>query len=137
MSKAIGMAKPPRSHQKLIFDMCVHINSNVDEDEFLALPEPNLLDGDMYSKQPDVLVMNMETEENAVAIEIEQKAGIKACIEKAKKYIADFQVKEAFVIEYKPEGFVNYSIKRIFHITEQGSVLENSYCETIDTDLNI
>lgn len=124
MHDSIGIAKPPKNHQKLILDLCVFFNDKKTECDHLALPEPNLMDGDQYSKQPDVLVFDRKTELNLVAIELEQKAGISATINKAMKYVDEDQVQEAFVIEYRPHGLIGYEINNIYRISR--NVFENN-----------
>lgn len=60
----IGMAKPPKGHQKLILDLCTFINGDESNFNHLALPEPNINDSDQFSKQPDVLVLDQDEEIN-------------------------------------------------------------------------
>jgi hypothetical protein len=133
MNNSIGMAKPPKSHQHLILNLCNFINDNVD-DNFLALPESNLAEGDQFSKIPDVLVFDKEECTNAVAIEIEQKANIKATIKKVQQYIIDLSVTEGFVVQYKPVGDVDYHIEKWYKVTGF-EVLENdTFSELLDID---
>ena len=116
----IGMAKPPKGHQALIYELCSFINGEDTDFDHYALPEPNLQDGDQNSKQPDVLVVDREEMENLVAIELEQKPGIKNTIKKVQEYIDGELVKEAFVIQYIPVGFTGYEVKKIYRIDSNG-----------------
>lgn len=130
----IGMAKPPKGHQALIYELCAFINNEETPFDHYAIPEANLQDGDPNSKQPDVLVLDREERENLIAIEVEQKPGIKNTLKKAKEYVDNELVLEAFVFQYSPSGFLGYEVEKIYRVSKSGTHEDETESELLDID---
>ena len=129
---SIGMAKPPKSHQKLIADLLFFLNDEL-LDNYFPLPEANINDSDQFSNVPDILVVD-DDEMNVFAIEIEQKTNIKTAIRRMQSYLAANDISEGFAIQYKPQGFINYSIEKWFRVTPNEIEENETYSNTLEID---
>ncbi len=131
----IGMAKPPKGHQRLIGDICSFINNELDN-EYLALPEANISDADHQSAIPDVLVVNIETEENVLFIELERKDGVRAAIKKMQTRMEESSFIECFIVQYMPVGFVGYAIQKWYKVTPLEAIENDTFSELLDIDFD-
>jgi hypothetical protein len=133
---SIGMAKPPKGHQRLIWDICSFINNEVFSIEYLALPEANISDADHQSAIPDVLVVNTEAEENILFIELERKDGVRAAIKKMQQRMQETGFTECFIVQYLPVGFVGYKIQKWYKVTPLEAIENDTFSELLDIDFD-
>lgn len=118
-NEQIGMAKANQSHQVIIKDLIYHLTDELDSD-YIAIPEPNYDDGDAQSKQPDVLIIEKESEEMKVSVEVCLKGMVKSEIKKCQEALSDYpQLEECFVIAYKSTGTFEYEIISYTKVTRE------------------
>lgn len=131
--ESIGMAKANRSHQVILKELVIEITDKLDSD-YIVLQEPNYDDGDAKSNQPDVLVYNKEDDEMLVSIEVCLKSMVSKEIKKCQQALADYpEIRECFVIAYKPVNTFDYSIVSYTKITRE-SVIDSSESDTLEID---
>lgn len=130
---SIGMAKASQSHQIVIKDLIYHLTDDLDSD-FLVIPEPNYDDGDAQSKQPDVLIVDIESEEMKVSIEVCLIGMVKSEIKKCQQALADYpQLEECFVIAYKSKGTFGYNSVSYTKVTRE-EISDTSISDILDID---
>ncbi|HRD42184.1 MAG TPA: hypothetical protein PLN30_00460 [Ferruginibacter sp.] len=131
----IGMAKAAKPHQVIIRNLIINLYNSIDED-FIALPEPNVADGDEHSPQPDVVVYATEEAEPLVCFEITDNLKFPKELRKIKTLFNNYGVKEVFQILYKNKGNFEFEIIKIVKWTGPDTKFEETYSEILDEDIS-
>lgn len=123
-----------RDHQRVIRRLIVGLANLYDQHLIKLEPlSETMLDEDKTSATPDVILLDNQTEQTIVIIEVAKTSGAKSDFKKIIKLIDsdeyDYGVEEGFVYNYKTNEWLKY--QKGF-----GEIKENpSYCKAINYDL--
>ena len=134
MGNTLGQAKAPSNQQALIRDLTNVLHQY--SDNFDALPEANINDDDPLTLIPDVLVIDAESDDFLMCVEITNKRGLKETIKKVEEIVEAQELEESFVIHYKKVGKKEYEIVEWYRITDEGIEKGNSFSEIMEVDLD-
>ena len=128
----IGLPHAPAPHQRAIKDIMAMIDSAIQDDEFLVLPETPLGENP-DDKIPDIVVIDEEQDLVMMTIEIELQHRTKACIKKMQRYMEYEDIQESFLFVYEPLDKYGYVITNIYRVTQDGYE-EDTFSTVLDMD---
>ncbi|MBC8109444.1 MAG: hypothetical protein H7Y04_00130 [Verrucomicrobia bacterium] len=123
----------PRPHQAVITKLIARLYVLFETGQIHLQPYPEtMLDSGRSSPVPDVILVNPETEQTEIIIEISNKTGFKNDCNKVKKLIDEqnYDIREGFVYNYQTEEWFKYELNK-------GIAVENtSFSEIVIQDFN-
>jgi hypothetical protein len=123
----------PRPHQAVITKLIARLYVLFETEQIYLQPYPEtMLDSSGSSPVPDVILVNPETEQTEIIIEISNKTGFKNDCNKVKKLIDEqnYDIREGFVYNYQTEEWFKYELNK-------GIAVENtSFSQIVIQDFN-
>jgi hypothetical protein len=116
----------PRPHQEVITKLIARLYPMFEQKKIALQPYPEtMLDSGQSSPVPDVILVNPETEQANVIIEIANKTGFKSDCKKVKNLIdsQDYEIFEGFVFNYQTGEWFRYSINKDENVKPSFSVI--------------
>ena len=114
----------PRKHQAIIAQLVYGFTSLYlsGKTRLFAYPE-TMIDESQTSPVPDVMLVDMDTDLTKAIIEITHTQGVKKDARKLQELMADYDVEEGFVYDYKKEVWRKFNLTR-GEVTEDPSFSE-------------
>jgi hypothetical protein len=123
----------PRPHQAVITKLIARLYILFETAQMHLQPYPEtMLDSGGSSPVPDVILVNPETEQTEIIIEIANKTGFKNDCNKVRKLIEEqnYDIQEGFVYNYQTGDWFKYGLH------EGEAVSDKSFSNIIQQDFN-
>ena len=105
----------PRPHQEVITKLLVRLYLLFETGQITLQPYPEtMIDSGQSSPVPDLILVNLESEQAQIIIEIANKTGFKADCRKIRTLIdaQDYDIQEGFVYNYQTQDWYKYSLAK-------------------------
>ncbi|MCO6491167.1 MAG: Uma2 family endonuclease [Phaeodactylibacter sp.] len=121
----------PRQHQAIITQLIYELAKLYKEGKTSLFPLPEtMIDESQTSPVPDVMVVEPTSGLTKMIIEVTHTQGVKKDLKKLKDLMADYDVPEGFVYDYKLDAWYRCE-------TGRENVDEDSYSRAVKQDLRL
>ncbi len=120
----------PRPHQEVITKLLVRLYLLFEAGQITLQPYPEtMIDSGQSSPVPDIILVDLESEQAQIIVEIANKTGFKADCKKVRTLIdaKDYDIREGFVYNYQTHDWYKYSLAKGEEVSAFSDIIQQDF----------